>query len=57
VVTSALSAYLHTTTAESFFPQLGFARIERQDVPLAVQASREFNGICPASAAVMRREL
>ncbi len=56
-MTSALSAYLHTTTAESFFPQLGFARIERQDVPLAVQASREFNGICPASAAVMRREL
>jgi amino-acid N-acetyltransferase len=51
------AAYLLTTTAESFFPRLGFARIEREDVPPRVRASREFSGVCPASATVMRREL
>jgi amino-acid N-acetyltransferase len=53
----ASSIYLLTTTADSFFPRFGFDRIVREDVPLPVRASREFQGICPASATVMRREL
>ena len=47
--------YLLTTTAEHYFPRLGFACIGRDDVPAALQASAEFTGACPASAVVMRR--
>ena len=51
------TAYLLTTTAEQFFPKLGFEPILRADVPASVQASIEFQSACPASAAVMRRRL
>lgn len=47
--------YLLTTSAEHYFPRLGFACIERACVPTAVQASAEFSGACPASAVVMRK--
>jgi amino-acid N-acetyltransferase len=47
--------YLLTTTAEHYFPKLGFERITRADVPPSVQASVEFTSACPASAVVMRR--
>lgn len=53
-VRSARAVYLLTTTAESSFPRFGFERVERGDVPPSVQASREFQGACPASAVVMR---
>jgi amino-acid N-acetyltransferase len=49
--------YLLTTTAEHYFPRLGFACITRAEVPTCVQASAEFQGACPSSAVVMRREL
>lgn len=45
--------YLLTETAERWFPRFGFRRIERADVPAAVQQSVEFRELCPASAAVM----
>ena len=51
------TAFLLTTTAERFFPRLGFEPISRQDVPESVQASVEFRSACPASATVMRRRL
>lgn len=51
------TAYLLTTTAERFFPKLGFERITRADVPASVQASVEFQSACPASAVVMRKRL
>jgi amino-acid N-acetyltransferase len=47
--------YLLTTTAEHYFPRLGFACVEREDVPAGVRASAEFTGACPASAVVMRK--
>jgi amino-acid N-acetyltransferase len=47
--------YLLTTTAEHYFPRLGFGCVEREDVPAAVRASAEFTGACPASAIVMRK--
>lgn len=47
--------WLLTTTAERWFPRFGFETAGRADVPLAVQASREFQGACPDSATVMRR--
>lgn len=44
---------LLTTTAVEFFPRFGFQPISRAEVPLAVQASVEFQEACPASAAVL----
>jgi amino-acid N-acetyltransferase len=57
VARGARGIYLLTTTAEDFFPRFGFVRITRDDVPEAIRVSREFQGACPASATVMRREL
>ncbi len=51
------SVFLLTTTAEKFFPKLGFEQIVRDDVPASVQASIEFRSACPASAVVMRKRL
>ena len=49
--------YLLTTTAEAYFPKLGFERVAREDVPESVQASVEFTTACPSSAIVMRKQL
>jgi amino-acid N-acetyltransferase len=51
------TAFLLTTTAERFFPKLGFEQIVREDVPASVQASIEFQSACPVSAVVMRKRL
>jgi len=48
---------LLTTTAAAFFAKRGFRTIARSDAPAALQASREFQGVCPASATVMRKDL
>jgi amino-acid N-acetyltransferase len=50
-------AYLLTTTAERYFPRLGFAVIPRDSAPASVQQSVEFREACPASAVVMHRTL
>ena len=49
--------YLLTTTAEGYFPKLGFERTTREDVPAGVRSSVEFTSACPASAIVMRKRL
>lgn len=49
--------YLLTTTAEHYFPSFGFAHVARDEVPSDIRATAEFQSACPASAAVMRREL
>jgi amino-acid N-acetyltransferase len=49
----AESLYLLTTTAAAFFSQRGFVQLDRNDAPAALQASREFQGACPASATMM----
>lgn len=41
--------YLLTTTAEKY----SFVRVNRADVPESVRQTKEFESICPASAAVM----
>lgn len=48
-----MTTLLITTTAENYFPAFGFAPIARAEVEPAVQASVEFTGACPASAALM----
>lgn len=45
--------YLLTTTAEKYFEKYSFVRVNRADVPESVRQTKEFESICPASAAVM----
>jgi N-acetylglutamate synthase-like GNAT family acetyltransferase len=49
--------YLLTTTAEGFFPRLGFQPVARTELPAELEASEELRGACPASAAAMRLRL
>jgi amino-acid N-acetyltransferase len=53
----ASTVFLLTTTAERFFPRFGFEPITREQVPLSVRESVEFQSACPASAIVMRKQL
>lgn len=49
--------WLLTTTAETFFAELRFGKVERRLAPPAIAATEEFRTLCPASAVCMvRRE-
>lgn len=45
--------WLLTTTAAPFFERLGFNVANRSDAPPAIQGTREFRDLCPASATCM----
>jgi N-acetylglutamate synthase-like GNAT family acetyltransferase/NADPH-dependent 2,4-dienoyl-CoA reductase/sulfur reductase-like enzyme len=45
--------YLLTVTAPEYFAQYGFKRMKIEDAPPALKASAEFQGACPACAALM----
>ena len=45
--------YLLTTDAETYFQELGFEKIDTSKLPAALQASRQLQGACPASAVAM----
>lgn len=47
--------YLITTTAERYFGRHAFAPVHRDDVPDAIRQTRQFSGLCPTSAVVMKR--
>ncbi len=47
--------YLITTTAERYFSRHAFTPVHRDDVPDAIRQTRQFSGLCPASAVVMKR--
>jgi amino-acid N-acetyltransferase len=49
--------FLLTETAEKFFARRGYVRLDRSLAPPGIAASREFSGVCPASAILMFREL
>ena len=49
--------YLLTTTAEDYFPRIGFSVVARSELPAALDASAELRGACPASAVAMRLRL
>jgi amino-acid N-acetyltransferase len=49
--------YLITTTADHYFDRYGFAPVNREHVPEAIQQTRQFSGLCPSSAVVMKRNL
>lgn len=49
--------YLITTTADHYFDRYGFEPVNREQVPEAIQQTRQFSGLCPSSAVVMKRNL
>ena len=49
--------YLLTETAPGYFEKKGYQKINREEVPAALQASSEFSHVCPVSAIVMQKEL
>jgi amino-acid N-acetyltransferase len=49
--------YLLTTTAEHYFPRIGFVCVARSEVPGPLHESEEFKGACPSSAVTMRKPL
>jgi len=51
------SLYLLTTTADHYFKRFGFDVIDRSHTPSVIQSTREFCGICPSSAIIMRKNL
>ncbi len=48
--------YLLTVTAESFFLKRGYQRIERSLAPPAIEATAEFQGLCPVSSVLMVKQ-
>ena len=46
--------YLLTTSAEGYFPRLGFVRVAREDLPGELDRSEQMRGACPVSASAMR---
>ena len=48
---------LLTTTAERFFAQRGYTVIARDAVPAALQSTREFAELCPASSLCMGKSI
>ncbi|SKC18939.1 arsenic resistance N-acetyltransferase ArsN2 [Dyadobacter psychrophilus] len=49
--------YLITTTADHYFDRYGFVVVNREQVPEAIQQTKQFSGLCPTSAVVMKRDL
>jgi amino-acid N-acetyltransferase len=49
--------YLLTTTAQAYFEQRGYRRIDRAQAPASIQSTREFASLCPASCAFMIKRL
>ena len=47
------NVYLITNTAQDYFEKKGFNQISRKEVAEPVLASKEFNGLCPASSVIM----
>ena len=46
---------LLTTTAEHFFAKHGFVRVERNQIPQYVRATKEFRLYCPSTAVCMSK--
>ena len=49
--------YILTETAESYFSRFGFYPISRQVVPASIQATQQFESLCPSNAQAMRLDL
>ncbi|MET4682630.1 arsenic resistance N-acetyltransferase ArsN2 [Brevundimonas faecalis] len=53
----ATALYLLTTSATAFFQRHGYAVLPRSAAPAPIAASRQFSGLCPASATFMSKDM
>lgn len=51
------AVWLLTTSATAFFIARGYAAAERTAVPEVIRATRQFAGLCPASAVVLMKRV
>ena len=49
--------YLLTETAETFFGERGYEKVEREGVPAAIRETGEFAEVCPSTATVLCKSL
>jgi len=49
--------YLITNTAKDFFERQGYCVIDRATAPDAIKQTGQFTGLCPSSAAVMKKRI
>ena len=49
--------WLLTIDADAFFARLGYQAADRADAPAAIGKTREFSGLCPASAVLMQKRI
>lgn len=49
--------YLLTTTAEAFFKRRGYQGVDRALAPSAIQRTREFATLCPASSSLLMKPI
>lgn len=47
------AVYLLTETAETYFEQLGFSKVDRAQVPFEITQTRQFTSLCPDTASCM----
>ncbi len=53
----ARTLWLLTTSATGYFEDLGFKRIERENVPPAILSTRQAKDICPSSAVILSKPI
>jgi amino-acid N-acetyltransferase len=51
------SLYLLTTSAAPYFARHGYQPLVREQAPQAIRHSKQFAGLCPASATLMHKTL
>lgn len=49
--------WLLTIDADGWFSRLGYEVRGREDAPQSIRSTREFSGLCPASAVLMSKKL
>jgi len=49
--------YLLTTTARDWFAARGFTPVSREELPAAIQGTKEFSSLCPVTAVCMHLPL
>jgi N-acetylglutamate synthase-like GNAT family acetyltransferase len=53
----ARTLYLLTSTARGYFAALGFAEVERHQLPDSIRGTTQFTSLCPSSATCMTKLL
>lgn len=53
----ATEMYLLTTTAATFFGDLGYREVDRESAPRSIRETAQFSTLCPDSATCMRKRV